>query len=83
MNNTIRGSLLLLLTLGIFLQCAAASEQYKLQSGKIYFRVKQTPSSSPELFQFNYDSSIKSELRLTQSSKIEVEAKVIPVSNSA
>lgn len=42
----------------------------KLQSGKIYFQVKQTPSSSPEPFQFSYDSSIKTEIKLTQSSKI-------------
>ena len=70
MNNRIRGSLLILLALSVLLQSTAASQQHKLQSGKIYFQVKQTPSSSPELFQFNYDSSIKSELRLTQSSKI-------------
>ena len=73
-----RGFLLAIFILAAVMQgaTAAQSQQYKLQSGKIYFQVRQTPSSSPELFQFNYDSSIKSELRLTQSSKIDIQAKV-------
>ena len=61
-NTRRRGILLAIFILGAVLQGAAATkaQQHKLQSGKIYFQVRQTPSSSPELFQFNYDSSIKS-----------------------
>lgn len=81
MNNTStkRGVILTIFLLAALSHCGAAAaqqQQHKLQSGKIYFQVRQTPSSSPELFQFNYDSSIKSELRLTQSSKIDIQAKV-------
>lgn len=37
-----------------------STSMQKVESGKIYFQVKSTLSSTPELFQFSYDSQIKS-----------------------
>lgn len=78
MIGTPRALVLLALVALLVLQPAVskASKSPSIESGKLYLQVKQTPGSSPELFQLNYDSSVKSELKLTQSSKIEIEAKV-------
>lgn len=67
-------SLLVLLVLGMFttqIQAKATNKtSYKISSGKLYLQVKQASTSSPEPFQVSYDSSLKSELKLSQSSKI-------------
>lgn len=49
---------------------AKTAKSPAIESGKLYLRVFQASASEPELFQLSYDSSVKSELKLTQNSKI-------------
>lgn len=69
--------LVVLTVVGLVLSSSAKTPKSpSIESGKLFLQIKQTPTSSPELFQLSYDSSVKSELKLTQSSLIEIEAKV-------